>query len=486
MKAKPQLISLILLAAFAALGDHGFAQSTPSGYTFTGGYPTPETVQKAYDDADLNRAIQAYRVFYPTVSGAALFKGNAKIGVIPNKSFGTLDTQPKHVGYTLNSDTPYAPLLLDLTDGPMVIDMPPGPLICVAMDLNQRWVADMGLPGPDAGKGGKHLLLPPGYKGEVPAGYHTATSTTYRMLVGVRSLPVGGDVPAAIERIKTVKVHPLNPSPGWMEPTWLDLTPPPQDTTPLAWENNLQYWQVLHEVVDSEPLFALYRDHYGELAALGIAKGQPFAPDARMQRILEQAAQMASAQMRVESFADRRPDRIVWKDRQWEWAALRFEDGDFNAPNYADTYARDKWYFQAIGSSPAMFRRDAGAGSLYWLGLRDKAGVYLDGGKTYKLTVPQPVPGKLFWSVTVYDAETRSQVQTDQGKAALRSMFELKDKAAETSVDLYFGPKAPAGREGEWIKTSPGKGWFVYFRIYGPEQPAFDGSWKPGDFEAVH
>ena len=274
------------------------------------------------------------------------------------------------------------------------------------------------------------------------AGYHTATSTTYRMLVGVRSLPVGGDVPAAIERIKTVKVHPLEPSPGWTEPTWLDLTPPPQDTPPLAWENNLQYWQVLHEVVDSEPAFALYRDHYGELAALGIAKGQPFAPDPRMQRILEQAAQMASAQMRVESFADRRPDRGVWKDRQWEWAALRFEDGDFNAPNYADTYARDKWYFQAIGSSPAMFRRDAGAGSLYWLGLRDKAGVYLDGAKTYKLTVPQPVPGKLFWSVTVYDAETRSQVQTDQGKAALRSMFELKGKAAEKSVDLYFRPES--------------------------------------------
>jgi hypothetical protein len=136
------------------------------------------------------------------------------------------------------------------------------------------------------------------------------------MLVGVRSLPVDGDVQAAIERIKTVKVYPLKPSPGWTEPTWLDLTPPPQDTTLLAWENNLQYWQVLHEGVDSEPVFALYRDHYGELAALRIAKGQPFAPDSRMQRIPEQAAQMASAQMRVESFTDRRPDRGVWKNRQ--------------------------------------------------------------------------------------------------------------------------------------------------------------------------
>ena len=143
-------ISLLLLGACAI--SSAFAQN----YEFKGGYPTPETVQRAYDDIDLNRAVQMYRIFYPTVSGAAIFKGNAKVGVLPNKSFGTLDSQPKHVGFTLNSDTPYAPLLLDLTDGPMVIEMPPGPLICVAMDLNQRWVADMGPPGPDAGKGGKH------------------------------------------------------------------------------------------------------------------------------------------------------------------------------------------------------------------------------------------------------------------------------------------------------------------------------------------
>jgi hypothetical protein len=263
------------------------------------------------------------------------------------------------------------------------------------------------------------------------------------------------------------------------------MTPVPQDTTPHAWEETLRYWQVLHDVVNSEPAVEDYREHYGELAALGIAKGQPFAPDARMKRILEQAAQNACAQMRVESFADRRPDRVVWKDRQWEWAALRSENGTFDTPDYRDTYARDKWFFQAIAASPAMFRRDPGAGSLYWLGLRDKSGAYLDGGKTYKLSVPQPVPGKLFWSVTVYDAETRSQIATDQGKAALRSMFELKNKTSERTVDLYFGPKALIDHEGEWIKTIPGKGWFVYFRIYGPEQAAFDGSWKPGDFEQV-
>jgi hypothetical protein len=344
---------------------------------------------------------------------------------------------------------------------------------------------DMGLPGPDAGKGGKHLILPPGYKGEIPAGYYIGRSTSFRVIAGMRSLPVGGDVPGAIERIKTIKVHPLNPPADWTAPTWFDQTPQPQDQTPHAWEDKLKYWQVLYEVVNSEPPVPEYREHYGTLAALGIEKGKPFAPDARMKRILEQAAQLGCAQMRVQSFADRRPDRIVWKDRQWQWAGLRPENGSFDTPNYTDTYAREKWFFQAIAASPAMFRRDTQAGSLYWLGLRDKSGIYLDGGKTYKLSVPQPVPARLFWSVTVYDTETRSQIVTDQGKAALRTLFELKDIPKTGTAELYFGPKTPASHEGQWIKTIPDKGWFVYFRIYGPDEPAFDGSWKPGDFEEM-
>ncbi|WP_395331759.1 DUF1214 domain-containing protein [Novosphingobium sp. BL-8H] len=211
-----------------------------------------------------------------------------------------------------------------------------------------------------------------------------------------------------------------------------------------------------------------YHNEYGELAALGIEKGKPFAPDVRMKDILTRAAQIANDQMRVQSFADRRPDRFPWADRKWEWASLRFEDGDFNTAFHTDIEAREKWFFQAIGASPAMFRRDAQAGSLYWLGLRDKDGAYLDGGKNYRLAVPLPVPGRLFWSVTVYETDTRSQIRTDQNKAALRSMFELKDVSGD-SVDLWFGPQAPSAGDARWIKTTPGKGWFVYFRIYGPE-----------------
>lgn len=453
-------------------------------YIFKGGFPAPEDVQTAYDDADLNRAVQAYRFFYPTVSGAAIFKGNRDCGLIDNHVFGALDGKPHHVGFTYNSDTPYGPVQLDLRIGPMTIELPPGPLIVVAIDINQRWVGDMGLPGLDAGRGGKHIILPPGYEEDVPTEFYAWKSTTNRVIVGVRSLPVNGDVKGAIERIRTIKVRPLKPPADWTDPQWLDLSSKAQDTTPLKWENNIKYWEVLHEVIDSEPPYQGYSRYYGELAALGIVKGKSFKPDARLKRILERAAQIANAQMRVQSFADRRPDRVVWPDRKWEWVGLRSENGDFDAAGYVDLDAREKWFYQAIGASPAMFRRDTHAGSLYWLGLFDKTGAYLDGGKAYKLTVPLPVPGKLFWSLTVYDAETRSQIQTDQGKAALRSLFELKDKRGST-VDLYFGPQAPSGREDTWIKTIPGKGWFVYYRIYGPEQPAFDGSWKPGDFEEV-
>ena len=457
--------------------------SNESTYRFEQGYPTPETIQQAYEDADLNRAIQAYRFFYPTVSGMAMIKGNASIGILPNEVFATADTKPIFVGYTLNSDTPYGPLTLDLRFGPIVIELPPGPLLCAMLDLNQGWIADMGLPGPDAGKGGKHLIVPPGYDGVLPEGYYTWHSKTNLVIGGARSLPVGGDVQAALVRLRTITVHPLDPSADWKEPTWIDISDVAVDTTPLRWEGNLGYWEVLHEAIDTDEAVPEFRFAYGDLATLGIEKGKPFAPDERMRGILERAARIANVQMRAQSLGDRRPDRVVWPDRQWEWAALRYEDGGFNTPNSVDTYAREKWFFQAIAASPAMFHRGAGAGSVYWLGSRDRSGAYLDGGKSYRLTVPQPVPAKLFWSVTVYDSETRSQVDTEQGHAALRSLFELKNLDPVQPAELFFGPSAPAGKEGQWIQTLPGKGWFVYFRIYGPEDAAFDGSWKPGDFE---
>jgi hypothetical protein len=201
-----------------------------------------------------------------------------------------------------------------------------------------------------------------------------------------------------------------------------------------------------------------------------------------MKRILEQAAQMANNQLRVQSLADRRPEGIVRRDRKsWEWATLRPENDAFDAASYVDLDARGKWFWQATFESPAMFRRKVGLGSVYVFAARDKTGACVDGGKAYKLTVPQPVPANLFWSVTLHEPETRSEVQTDQGKAALRRLFELNNASKTKPTDLYFGPSTPSGHEGGWIKPMPGNGWFADSGTNGPEQPAFDGSWKPGD-----
>ena len=185
--------------------------------------------------------------------------------------------------------------------------------MCTANDLNQRWVIDMGLPGPDAGHGGTHVICGPGYRGEVPDGAYSGTATTNRVLVLLRALPRGNDMAGAIEEIKTVKVYPLQPTAVWADPAWVNLSElAGADFTPVRWEDNLGYWKALHEVIDTEPPFDEFRAFYGELAELGIVKGQPFDPDPRMADILTKAAEAGHAQLCVQSFADRRPSRVVW------------------------------------------------------------------------------------------------------------------------------------------------------------------------------
>lgn len=140
------------------------------GYRFVRGYPTAETIEKAYDDADLVRALGAYKFFYPTVSMYALWEGCKAAGLEENKNALIAFGSRRQMVFTPNSDTAYAGVLLDLSEGPVIIDIPAGSIMAVVNDMNQRWVADMGLPGPDAGKGGKHMILPPGYQGTIPAG----------------------------------------------------------------------------------------------------------------------------------------------------------------------------------------------------------------------------------------------------------------------------------------------------------------------------
>jgi hypothetical protein len=455
-------------------------------YEFRGGYPMPQAAQRARDDVDLNRALFAYSFFYPTVSMEGSMAGQREAGAADNEQALLFACSPRHVLFTGNSDTPYLAAVLDLKrTGPMVVEVPAGGYLGIVNDHHFGWVHDLGIPGPDAGRGGKHLLLPPEHAGDVPDGYFVARSRTNLVLIGLRALPTDGDLRRALESLRMTKMYPLASAQHPRLIELIDCSSKQADFTALRWEGNLQYWQRLHKVIQEEPVTAELRPMYGLLTALGIEQGKPFAPDSSRRELLEHAAKAGREQLLVSGFASNRPDRFVWPDRTWEWAVL-CDDANFELPSGLDIEARERWFSQAIGASPKMFLRKPGAGSLYWLGLRDDKGAYLDGGNTYKLSVPQPVPQQLFWSVTVYDSETRSQIRTEQDRAAVRSLVELKGVGQTGALDLYFGPKAPSRDEARWIRTIAGRGWFAYFRLYGPEAPAFDGSWKPSDFIAVN
>jgi hypothetical protein len=449
---------------------------------FERGFPGDGEGQRLRDDADFQRAVTAYRFWYPTVSVEGIFNGNREHGLADNESVGIAATGPRQVGFTLNSDTPYGAATLDLSEGPIGIELPAGAYIGLVDDHHQRWVMDMGIPGPDQGRGGKYLVLPPDYDGKPPTDRYLGRCSSVKALLAVRALPVGGDLPKALDALRAIKIYPLSNPDARME--FVDTSADKMDSTCLRWEDNLQYWEVLGQIINAEPIVDEFRPMYGLLSSLGIEKGKPFTPDERMTDILCRAARAGRDQLLVSAFASVRPDRLAWPDRSWEWAGLVPDSADFETPAGLDLEARDRWFAQAIVASPAMFRRLEGSGSLYWLGLRDQSGAYLDGGNSYRLSIPLPVPGKLFWSITVYDSQTRSQIQTDQDKAALRSLFELHDLNDTGSAELQFSPTPPAnGDSGSWIQTAPGRGWFAYIRIYGPERPAFDGSWKPGEFE---
>jgi hypothetical protein len=276
-------------------------------YAFKVGYPTPQAAQRAQDEQDLQRALQSYRFFHPTVSVAGVFQGTRAAGGPDNKGALILSGAPRHVLFTGNSDTPYMGATFNLKEiGPLVIELPAGPYLGIVNDHNFGWVHDIGLPGPDAGKGGKHLILPPNYKDDVPPGYFTVRSKTNYILVGARALPPGGDMAAGLEAQRRVKMYPLARAANPPAFEFIDRTNDKIDITLLGWEDNIKFWEKLRKVLQEEPAIEEFRPMTGMLANLGIEQGKPISPDASMRAILERAAKIGRDQMLVAGFGSNR------------------------------------------------------------------------------------------------------------------------------------------------------------------------------------
>jgi hypothetical protein len=246
--------------------------------------------------------------------------------------------------------------------------------------------------------------------------------------------------------------------------------------------HGMAYWESLNKVVQSEPVMDRDRLILAQLRFLGIEKGKPFNPDDRQKKILEEAAVVGEAMAKANT-SDKRVEPAFWPGTNWKHALV--VSVDQRKPGYDQLDERAAWFYEAIAVSKGMLSETPGVGQRYIAAYKDKSGKWLDGGKTYKLHVPPNPPAQGFWSVTAYDEGTRQMVVTEQGRPDLSSRKEDIAKNADGSIDVYFGPKSPPGKEANWVQTVPGKGWFAYFRFYAPTEAFFDKSWALPDIEPV-
>ena len=228
------------------------SDNSSSPYKFERGYPVTGTVELAYNNTDPGRAIEAYKFFYPTMVTEALMQ-LAPPSDKPNQVGFKFITAPRHELLTPNSDTPYAVGVLDLkADGPIVIELPPGNFIGFVNDHNTRWVLDMGNNGPDKGQGGKHLVLPPDYKGNIPAGYYVGQSATWKAFAAIRTIPPEGNATKALQMVDGVKIYPLAKAGQPVTFHFVDVTDKSFPYFLLQWEDKLDYWKQLKAVIDAE------------------------------------------------------------------------------------------------------------------------------------------------------------------------------------------------------------------------------------------
>ena len=449
---------------------------------FFDGMPSESTVQKTYDFLDLSRGVDAFLNGMPAASIYAFLEGLKEAGLEPG-DLGITESllDARGLLLTAQSTTPYALAEIDLKNGPVVVEIP-GPVLGTVDDAFFRFVGDVGLTGPDQGKGGKYLFVGPDYEGDIPEGYFVAKSRTYRHWLLMRVFVKDGDLEASTKELKEgFRCYPLAQA----------GKPPKQKVHDLSGKkfntihaNDEHFYEELNAVIQYEPADAFDPELVGLFAAIGIKKGEPFAPDARMQKILNDAAAIGNATARSLTFSPRSKAVYFYPDRQWYSS---FAGGSHEFMNNGELVLDDRimFHYAATGITPAMAAPEVGTGSAYAAASKDAGGQYLDGGKTYKVTLPAPIPVNNFWSFMVYSGQHRSMLETDQKSAGIDSTMPDVKPNPDGSYTVWFGPDAPEGHEGNWIQTMRGKSYLTLLRLYGPLEPWFDKTWKPGDFELV-
>src|SRR5512143_1288967 len=484
---------------------------------FKDGAPSPATMAKVYDNLDFTHAFEAFVNTMQGVNMAAARKGFLAVGLKDNEIgvFSEL-MDAKSLFLTANADTVYFVGFIDLTKGPMVLETPPKAL-GVLDDFWWRWVTDFGLPGPDRGLGGKYLLLPPGYDGPLPeGGYYVARSRTTRVVILGRLFMENNDPKPAADLIRNAtKIYPYDA--GGMGTSIAEflngkaklarpIVPPPTVFRELSGKvmntippNDFSFYEMLNEVVQQEPATSLDPELMGSLAAIGIIKGKPFAPNERMKKILTEALAVANATSRSLFMNPRDPTWYYYPGSAW-LNPLFVTGSEFETPipmitregakpfpptGYRTLDARTMFFYGITGISPAMSMRLSGIGSQYLFVTLDADKQYFDGAKTYKVTLPKGIPEEKFWSFTVYDNQTRSMLDTPQRypRAGSQSYPSLAaEPEADGSTTVYFSPTQPTGiKRGNWIQTDPKKGWFAILRLYSPLEPFFTKAWRPSE-----
>ena len=490
-----KLATTIFLGALYSLAVPAHAEEVPSrfiendtiesllgDFEFGKGFPTRETTHRLFA---LRTSYRAVEVIQENVFAASLYamrKGIAAVGADrPNRVLVAKNlADARFELLTANNTTVYAMSFLDLkTDGPTVIVAPPK-LLGLLNDMWMRYVGDIGIAGPDKGEGGKFLVLPPGYDGEVPAGYHVFRSRTYGVWMALRGLLVEGKTDVANQNFARLAIYPLskaaNPPPTMLiDATGKDIY--------TVHDENYHLLEELGALVQEEHPGAVDGAQKFLLASIGMEFGKPFAPDPATKALLAKAARVGAALLRANMWNYTSDQKYTYPDRKW-WNPFIGGKYTFDPNGYLDYDAQAFFGAYATGVTPAMASKTVGVGSQYLCTHTDATGTPLDGAKSYRLHVPASVPAKQFWSFIVYDAGSRSMMATSQRFPAISS-YDQAQPNSDGSIDLYMGPKAPTGKEHNWIETDPAKGWTGIFRIYGPQQPFFDQTWKLDDLVAI-